>query len=126
VEMAKRRFREIATVAGLVFKGFPGKQAPDRHLQANAGLFFSVFSSYEPDSLLLLQAYEEVMTFQLEEGRLRQAMERINSSRLLYTQPARATPFAFPIIVDRLRERLSSEKLEDRIKRMTFRLEKEH
>lgn len=125
VEMARRRFREIATVAGLVFKGFPGKQAPDRHLQASAGLFFSVFSSYEPDSLLLQQAYEEVLTFQLEEGRLRQAMERINSSRLVYTQPKRATPFAFPIIVDRLRERLSSEKLEDRIKRMTFRLEKD-
>jgi ATP-dependent Lhr-like helicase len=123
-ELARRRFRDIASIAGLVFKGFPGKHKKDRHLQASAQLFFGVFSDYEPDNLLLLQAYEEVMTFQLEEARLRDALNRINRQRIMLIRPEKATPFSFPIIVDRLRERLSSEKLEDRIRKMKLQLEK--
>ena len=124
VEMARRRFRDIAGIAGLVFKGFPGRQKRDRHLQASSQLFFGAFTDYEPGNLLLLQAYDEVLTFQLEEGRLRQALERIAQSKIILKRPEKATPFAFPIIVDRLREKLSSEKMEDRIKRMTLRLER--
>lgn len=125
VEMAKRCFRDIASIAGLVFKGYPGKQKRDRHLQSSSQLFFEVFNDYEPDNLLLLQAYEEVMAFQLEEARLRTALERIENQEVVLTRPGRFTPFAFPIIVDRLRERLSSEKLEDRIRRMKLQLVKD-
>lgn len=123
VEMAKRCFRDIASISGLIFKGFPGKQKKDRHLQSSSQLFFEVFDDYEPNNLLLLQAYDEVMTFQLEEVRLRRALERIGQQSVILSTPDKATPFSFPIIVDRLRERLSSEKLADRIKRMTLRLE---
>lgn len=121
-EMAKRRFRDIASIAGLIFKGYPGKQKRDRHLQSSAQLFFEVFNDYEPENLLLLQAYDEVMTFQLEEARLRDALCRLQQQRIVLSRPERATPFAFPIIVDRLRERLSSEKLEDRIRKMKLQL----
>src|SRR5690606_38690831 len=48
-EMARRQFREIAGISGLVFKGYPKNQLKARHLQANAGLFFSVFEDYEKD-----------------------------------------------------------------------------
>ncbi len=123
-ELARRRFREIASISGLVFKGFPGKHKKDRHLQSSAQLFFDVFTDYEPNNLLLLQAHEEVMNFQLEEIRLRQALQRIQQQSVLLSRPAKATPFAFPIIVDRLRGRLSSEKLEDRIKKMKLQLVK--
>lgn len=37
----------------------------------------------------------------------------------MISKPNKATPFSFPILVDRLREKLTSEKLEDRIKKMT-------
>jgi ATP-dependent Lhr-like helicase len=124
-EMAKRRFRDIASIAGLVFKGYPGKQKKERHLQSSSQLFFEVFNDYEPENLLLMQAYEEVLAFQLEEARLRAALHRISQQEIVLTHPGRFTPFAFPIIVDRLRERLSSEKLEDRIKRMKLQLVKD-
>lgn len=123
VEMARRRFRDIASISGLIFKGFPGKQKKEKHLQSSSQLFFDVFNDYEPNNLLLLQAYDEVMTFQLEEIRLRQALERIGQQKIILSQPDKATPFSFPIIVDRLRERLSSEKLADRIRRMKLMLE---
>ncbi|MCI0751682.1 MAG: ligase-associated DNA damage response DEXH box helicase [Flammeovirgaceae bacterium] len=118
IEMARRKFRDISAIAGLVFKGFPGKQVKTRHLQSSSQLFFNVFHDYEAHNLLLQQAYEEVMDFQLEEARMRRALERISKQKIVLTYPDMPTPFAFPIMVDRLREKLTSEKLEDRIRRM--------
>lgn len=123
-EMAKRKFRDIAAISGLVFKGYPGKPIKDRHLQSNSQLFFDVFHQYESTNLLLLQAYEEVMDFQLEETRLRRALSRIANQKIIVKEPGRPTPFSFPIIVDGMREKLTSEKLEDRIKRMLVEIEK--
>ncbi len=120
IEMARRKFRDIAAISGLVFKGYPGKPVKDRHLQSSSQLFFNVFHDYEAHNLLLRQSYEEVMDFQLEEARLRSALQRISQQKIVITYPDKPTPFAFPIIVDRLREKLTTEKLEDRIKKMAL------
>lgn len=121
VEMAKRRFRDIASISGMIFKGYPGKYMRDKHVQGNAQLLFDVLSDYDPGNLLLRQAYDEAMDFQLEIARLRAALERIAGQHIVLVEPERPTPFAFPIMVDRLsRERLSSEQLEDRIRRMVL------
>src|SRR5690606_31900933 len=82
-EMAERRFRDIASIAGMLFKGFPGKEKRDRHLQSSAKLLFKVFQDYEPDNLLFLQAYEEVLYYQLEEVRLREALNRISTQKMI-------------------------------------------
>jgi ATP-dependent Lhr-like helicase len=119
-EMARRKFRDIAAISGLVFKGYPGKPIKDRHLQSSSQLFFNVFHDYDAHNLLLRQAYEEVMDFQLEEARLRAALERISQQKIHITHPRQPTPFAFPIMVDRMREKLTSEKLEDRIRKMAL------
>jgi ATP-dependent helicase Lhr and Lhr-like helicase len=119
-ELAKRRFREIATISGLVFKGYPGQPIRDRHLQSSAQLIFQVFEDYDPQNLLLRQAYDEVVHYQLELPRLREALNRINGQKITILHPEKPTPFAFPIMVDRLREKMSSESLEQRIARMTL------
>ena len=118
-EMARRKFRDIAVIAGLVFTGIPGKQIKTRHLQSSSQLIFEVFRDFEPDNLLLQQAYRETFEHQLEEGRLIQSLERINKQQLVWKKCEKPTPFSFPIITDRLREKLSSESLSDRIKKMT-------
>ena len=117
-EMARRKFRDIAAIAGLVFKGYPGQPVRDKHLQSSSQLFFDVFHDYESHNLLLLQAFEEVMDFQLEEARMRRALERIAKQKIIIKEPDKPTPFAFPIMVDRTREKLTTEGLEDRIKKM--------
>jgi ATP-dependent Lhr-like helicase len=119
-EMARRKFRDIAAISGLVFKGYPGKPIKDRHLQSSSQLFFNVFHDYDAHNLLLRQAFEEVMDFQLEEVRMRRALERIASQKIIIMRPDKPTPFSFPIIVDRLREKLTSEKIEDRIRKMAL------
>ena len=122
-EMGKRQFREIARVAGLVFQGFPGQPRSARQLQASSGLLYDVFASYDPQNLLLRQAGSEVLERQLEHSRLVRTLQQMQQMQLVRRQPQRFTPLAFPLIVARLREKLSSEKLSDRIARMTMQLE---
>ncbi|MGK2864601.1 MAG: ligase-associated DNA damage response DEXH box helicase [Chitinophagaceae bacterium] len=117
-EMARRKFRDIAVIGGLVFQGLPGEKIKSKHLQASASLLFNVFTEYEPNNLLIRQAFQEVMDQQMEEIRLRDMLQRIQASEIIITFPERLTPFCFPIKVDSMREDLSSEKLEDRVKRM--------
>jgi len=118
-EMARRKFRDIAIISGMVFTGYPNKGIKMKHLQSNSQLLFEVFRDYEPENLLFQQAFTETFQHQLEEGRLRLSMERIATQEIIWKQCEKATPFAFPLITDRLsREKLSSEKWEDRVKRM--------
>jgi len=118
-EMARRKFRDIAIISGMVFTGYPNKGIKMKHLQSNSQLLFEVFRDYEPENLLFQQAFTETFQHQLEEGRLRLSMERIATQEIVWKQCEKATPFAFPLITDRLsREKLSSEKWEDRVKRM--------
>lgn len=118
-EMARRKFRDIAVISGMVFTGYPNKGVKMKHLQSSSQLLFEVFRDYEADNLLFQQAFTETFEHQLEEGRLRLALERIEKQEIVWKACQKPTPFSFPIITDRLREKLSSEKLADRIKRMT-------
>ena len=123
-ELARRRFREIARIAGLVFGGFPGAGKSARQLQASSGLFFDVFRQYDPQNLLLDQAQREVLRQELEVGRLEQTLRRMGERRLRVQAIKRPTPLGFPLLVERFRESLSSEKLADRIARMVRDLER--
>jgi len=119
IEMARRKFRDIAKISGLIFQGFPGQAKKERHLQSSSSLLFDVFKEYDPDNLLYLQTYDEVLTFQLEEARLREALKTIQSQSLILSKPASYTPFSFPIIVDRLnREKLSTEPIEMKVQKL--------
>jgi ATP-dependent Lhr-like helicase len=121
-EMARRKFRDIAVIGGLIFQGYPGEHTKARHLQSSAGLLFNVFAEYDPNNLLIRQAYNEVMEQQMEERRLRNMLERIARGKIVLRWPKQLTPFCFPLKVDSMREDMSSEKLEDRVRRMQAQL----
>jgi ATP-dependent helicase Lhr and Lhr-like helicase len=123
-EMAKRKFRDISVIGGLIFQGYPGDQQKSKHLQSSASLLFNVFTNYDPSNILLRQAYREVFDQQMEEVRLRNMLHRIAHSKIIITYPSKLTPFCFPLKVDSIRENMSSEKLEDRVRRMQEQLEK--
>lgn len=122
-EMARRQFREIARVAGLVFQGFPGRQRSSHQLQASSTLFFEVFSKYDADNLLLAQAEREVLERQLEQGRLSQTLRRLATFPVETVFLERPSPLSLPLLVDRMQAKLSSEKLADRVRRMTDQME---
>ncbi|MBW4435640.1 MAG: ligase-associated DNA damage response DEXH box helicase [Pleurocapsa minor GSE-CHR-MK-17-07R] len=123
-EMAKRQFREIARVAGLVVERFPGGQKSARQLQATTGLLYDVFEKYDPENLLLEQAKREVLERQLEITRLEDALRHINAGTLTVMFTARPTPFAFPLLVERMRATISSETVDERVRKMQLMLER--
>jgi ATP-dependent helicase Lhr and Lhr-like helicase len=124
-EMSKRQFRQIARIAGLIQQGFPGDRKPAKHLQASSNLFFDVFRQYDPNNLLLLQSQREVLEQQLEASRMETALRRISEHLIVTTMPPKITPLGFPLWVDKLRERVSSETLADRIQKLQAQLEKD-
>jgi ATP-dependent helicase Lhr and Lhr-like helicase len=123
-ELARRQFREIARVAGLIFQGYPGTNKSVKQVQASSGLLYDVFARYDPDNLLLFQAHREVLERQLERSRLGRALERIAAGRVTISDVERPTPLAFGLLVDRAREQVSSEKFLDRVRRLSAPLER--
>ena len=123
-EMGRRQVRELARVAGLIFQGYPGQSPSTRQLQASSGLLYDVFAQYDPDNLLLRQSVREVLERHLDAPRLAAALARLRGSRALLLQPARPTPFAFPLMVEMFREKLTTEALEARVARMVEALER--
>jgi len=117
-EMASRKFRDIAVVAGLVIQTQPGNRKNNKSLQSSSGLIFRVLEDFEPDNLLLKQAYSEVFNQELEEVRLQQAFERINESKIIIKYSKSFTPLSFPIKVDSIRNAMSNEDLGKRIERL--------
>ena len=123
-EMARRRFRDIALISGLVFQGYPNKPVKSKHLQSGSQLFFEVFKDYEPDNLLYQQAVEETFDHGMERGRMQLVFEELEQKTIVWKNCSQPTPFSFPLITDRIRSKLSSETVEDRIKKMYLKLEK--
>lgn len=123
-QLARRRFREVARVAGLTFQGYPGQGKSARQLQVSSELLFDVFSRHDPDNLLLHQAKQEALQDELDADRIAGTLAAMRAARHRITRPSSMTPFAFPLLVARLRERLSSEQLSERVARMVALLEK--
>lgn len=124
-ELARRQFRDIARIAGLIFSGYPGSKKSMRQLQTSSGLLYEVFQDFDPDNLLLDQARREVLDQQLDLQRLRDTLVELASMQRVEIATPRLTPFAFPIWADRLRTQISSEAWSDRIQRMVLQLERD-
>jgi ATP-dependent Lhr-like helicase len=125
-ELARRQFREVARVAGLIFSGYPGAEKGARQIQSSSGLLYDVFRRFDPENLLLDQSRREVLDRQLEVQRLRGAMQRLSSGKLRIIRPTRFTPLSFPLWASRMSSshaQLSTEPMGDRIRRMALQLE---
>ncbi|MDT0139282.1 ligase-associated DNA damage response DEXH box helicase [Acidovorax sp. PRC11] len=122
-EMARRRFREIARVSGLIFQSHPGERRSARQLQASSQLFFEVFRKYDTGNMLLRQADEEVLSQELDVAQLLAALRRMQAQELVVKPLTRPSPFAFPLMIERFREKLTNEDLADRIARMLAQLD---
>ncbi|MDM5178332.1 ligase-associated DNA damage response DEXH box helicase [Massilia sp. DJPM01] len=123
-QLSQQRFREVARIAGLVFQGYPGQPKSTRQIQASSSLFFEVFRKHDAGNLLLTQAQREVMEQELELTRLRDTLIELHARSVAFREVKRATPFGFALMVERFREKLSTEKLSDRVARMLRELEK--
>jgi ATP-dependent helicase Lhr and Lhr-like helicase len=124
-ELARRQFRDIARISGLVDPGTPRRGKTARQLQVSSALMFDVLDRHDPENLLLQQARDEVLTAQLAYRELDAALRRMQSMRWQVTEPERLTPLSFPLWADRLQTQLvSSEDWQSRVQRAAERLER--
>ncbi|TFW15843.1 ligase-associated DNA damage response DEXH box helicase [Massilia arenosa] len=123
-QLSQQRFREVARIAGLIFQGYPGQPKSARQLQASSSLFFEVFRKHDAANLLLTQAQREVLEQELELTRLRDTLTELHGRRIAFHETRRATPFGFALMVEMFREKVTTEKLNDRVQRMLRELEK--
>jgi ATP-dependent Lhr-like helicase len=124
-ELAQRRFREIARIAGLVSSGYPGQPKSTRQLQASSALFFEVFRKYDSGNLLLGQAQREVLSQELEISRLRAALTRLARKPLDFTRLRHPSPMSLPLMVERFRDQLTTEQLSSRLDRILADMERD-
>jgi len=124
-ELARRQFRDVARVAGLVMPGLPGARKSTRQVQASSGLLYDVFTRYEPDHLLLAQARREVLEQHFEQTRLTRTLERLEGIPLECIHVPRPTPLGFPLVVERMGATLSNESLLERVQRMKDKWQRE-
>lgn len=117
-QLARRQFREVARIAGLVIQNHPGHYKTGRQLEASSGLIFEVLSEFDPGNLLLAQARREVLERQFESSRLSRALARLHGGALRIVETRRPTPLSLPLMVERLAGRLSTESLAQRVDRM--------
>ena len=123
-ELARRQFRGIARIAGLIDVGPPRRSKSTRALQASSALVYDVLRRYDAGSLLLAQAEREVLESQLELAPLRAALERIAAGRLALRHPRRLTPLSFPLWAERLQtQTISTETWQQRVERAARQLE---
>ena len=117
-ELCRRRFRAIAQVSGLVHNGYPGQARSGGQLQISAALLYDVFRRHEPDNRLLAQARREVLEEQLERHRLEAALGRLRRSEWVLEATPRPGPLAFPLLAERLNNRMSNESVLERLERL--------
>jgi ATP-dependent Lhr-like helicase len=117
-ELARRAFRGIARVSGLVFPGYPGAQKSIRQIQASATLLYEVFAEHEPGNLLLAEARREALRSQLNVEGLTEALRRLGDARIRLVETARPSPLAFPLLLEQLTQKRSSLSLSERVERL--------
>ncbi len=118
-ELARRQFREIARVSGLILQTMPGKKdLSQRELQSSAALIYEVLDRYDPGNLLLVQSRREIMEKQLEFTRLSAVIRRLESAPMHLVETEHLTPMAFPLWADRLSATLPAGDAATRLETM--------
>ncbi|MES2842595.1 MAG: ligase-associated DNA damage response DEXH box helicase [Pseudomonadota bacterium] len=126
-EMARRQFRDIARVAGMLTPSLPGAaQRSQRQLQASSGLLFDVLQRYDPEHLLLAQATREVFEAQMDVQALSATLARCATRRVDLRELDTLTPLSFPLWAEAVRGELSTEEWSTRVRRAAEQLQARH
>ena len=96
-QMAKRAFREVAVIAGLVERNHPGKRKTGRQVTVSTDLIYEVLKRHEPDHILLRATRADVETKIAEIDRLEEQLRHLPVKHL---KLQRVSPLAIPLMLE--------------------------
>jgi len=105
--MLKRTFRNVAVIAGLIPRHYPGQDKNRRQVTVNSDLIYDVLRRHQPGHILLQATREDARGGLTELGRIADMLARIAGKVRHITLP-RVSPLAVPVLLEIGRESVRS------------------
>jgi ATP-dependent Lhr-like helicase len=106
--LMKRTFRNVAIIAGLIEKRWPGKEKSARQVTVNTDLIYDVLRSHQPDHILLRAAWDDAADGLIDVHRLGGLLRRIQG-QLVHRALEMVSPLAVPVLLEIGRESIYGE-----------------
>jgi ATP-dependent Lhr-like helicase len=101
--LMKRTFRNVAIIAGLIERRYPGKEKSGRQVTFSSDLIYDVLREHQPGHILLEAAWADAASGLLDIARLGDFLERAQG-RIRHKALERVSPLAVPALLEIGRE----------------------
>lgn len=112
--MLRRSFRNVAVIAGLIERRFPGEEKSRRQVTFSSDLIYDALRKHEPDHILL-RATRQDAAHQLADLRRLGDLLRRAKGRIEYRRLDRISPLAVPVLLEIGKERVLDGTAEDEL-----------
>jgi len=112
--MLRRSFRNVAVIAGLIERRFPGEEKSRRQVTFSSDLIYDALRRHEPDHILL-RATRQDAAWQLADLRRLGDLLRRARGRIDYRRLDRISPLAVPVLLEIGRERVLDGSADDEL-----------
>ncbi len=117
MELCRKKFGEIASVAGLLNEEKSYKSVKNRNLQNSSSLLYKVFIEHEPNHFLIRQAQLEVFGQSIEMERLVTFLKTASIQQKI-VELKEFSPFSLPLLAEGFRESMSNEDLDSLLEKL--------
>jgi ATP-dependent helicase Lhr and Lhr-like helicase len=109
--MLKRTFRNVAVVAGLIDRQYPGQKKTGRQVLFNSDLIYDVLRKHEPDHVLLRATRADAATGLTDVRRLGDMLARVKG-RIAHRHLDRVSPLAVPVLLEIGKEQVNGAAID--------------
>ena len=110
--MLKRTFRNVAVIAGLIPRHYPGMDKNRRQVTVNSDLIYNVLRRHQPHHILLRATRDDARGGLTELGRIADMLARI-AGRVRHIVLPRVSPLAVPVLLEIGRESVRTLESDD-------------
>jgi ATP-dependent Lhr-like helicase len=97
--MLKRTFRNVAVIAGLIERNYPGKKKTGRQVTFSSDLIYDTLRQHEPDHILLRATRRDAAKGLTDIRRLGDMLRRAKG-RIRHRRLERVSPLAVPVLLE--------------------------
>jgi ATP-dependent Lhr-like helicase len=112
--MLRRSFRNVAVIAGLIERRFPGEEKSRRQVTFSSDLIYDTLRQHEPNHILLRATRQDAAWQLADLKRLGDLLKRAKG-RIVYRRLDRISPLAVPVLLEIGKERVLDGTAEDEL-----------